>query len=813
MLGARHRRDEARGGRRRHARAACAPSSSSRRRPSEGPERGLERLFELGRSAVAESGVAWAAIGAVGIGCGRPARRGPRGPDRAAAPAGLGGRAVDAARGGGPRGPAALENDATAAAAGEHRFGAGRGTRQHGLPDDLDRRRRRRRRRRPALPRRGRQRRRARPRHRRLATGGRAAAAGGAAASRPTSPGRRSPSARARPGLDGAVGGRRRRGGEDRRPGRERDLGRDRRRAGLRAHLDREPLRAGAGRARRRRRQRHRRAAARARARHVCAPIRCRRLRRSCRSWSLRSASGSASSERQRSRSSGSARASCGRVADSSGDALPSTSLSRRAQRSCCRASTQSRPRLIAALGAGGRVYTFGNGGSSADAQHFAEELVGRFKRERRPLPARRSAVDSGGADVHRQRLLVRGGVRAPGAGVRRRGDVVDRLLDERTLAERRARPRRRARGRRDDRPVRRRRRRAGARARRPRARRPVATRRRGSRRCTSSCSTACSTRSTPGRPASERASCHMIGNAHIDPVWLWQWPEGYQEVRATFQSAVDRLDEYPDFVFTCDSSCSSHGSRRATPSSSQRIQRARRRGPLPDRRRLVDRAGLQHPGGRVVRAPGALRPALPARHVRDHRDRRARTSTRSATTRRSRRSSRKSGCDSYVFLRPGPAREGAARARSSGGSRRTARACSPTGSRTSTARRRTTSASTSRRRSRRCRTRTRTTPSSTASATTAAARRRRTSIRSRLARWTAAAQPSSLRRSSTRRRRTGSRPVVRGELQHHCARLLHGALRDQALEPAARRTCCSGRRSGARSPTRSAAGRTRSTS
>jgi alpha-mannosidase len=43
----------------------------------------------------------------------------------------------------------------------------------------------------------------------------------------------------------------------------------------------------------------------------------------------------------------------------------------------------------------------------------------------------------------------------------------------------------------------------------------------------------------------------HMIGNAHIDPVWLWQWPEGYQEVRATFQSAIDRLNEYPDFVFT----------------------------------------------------------------------------------------------------------------------------------------------------------------------------------------------------------------------------------------------------------------------
>ncbi len=53
----------------------------------------------------------------------------------------------------------------------------------------------------------------------------------------------------------------------------------------------------------------------------------------------------------------------------------------------------------------------------------------------------------------------------------------------------------------------------------------------------------------------SERGVIHMIGNAHIDPVWLWQWPEGYQEVRATFQSAIDRMNEYPDFVFTCDSS------------------------------------------------------------------------------------------------------------------------------------------------------------------------------------------------------------------------------------------------------------------
>ena len=46
----------------------------------------------------------------------------------------------------------------------------------------------------------------------------------------------------------------------------------------------------------------------------------------------------------------------------------------------------------------------------------------------------------------------------------------------------------------------------------------------------------------------------HLIGNSHIDPVWLWQWPEGYQEVRATFRSALDRMSEYPEFIFTCDS-------------------------------------------------------------------------------------------------------------------------------------------------------------------------------------------------------------------------------------------------------------------
>lgn len=44
----------------------------------------------------------------------------------------------------------------------------------------------------------------------------------------------------------------------------------------------------------------------------------------------------------------------------------------------------------------------------------------------------------------------------------------------------------------------------------------------------------------------------YMIGNAHLDPVWMWQWQEGCAEAKATFRSALDRMKEFPDFKFTC---------------------------------------------------------------------------------------------------------------------------------------------------------------------------------------------------------------------------------------------------------------------
>jgi D-sedoheptulose 7-phosphate isomerase len=50
---------------------------------------------------------------------------------------------------------------------------------------------------------------------------------------------------------------------------------------------------------------------------------------------------------------------------------------------------------IVQSLRAGGTLYLCGNGGSAADAQHVAGEFVGRFRRERRALPAVALSADT----------------------------------------------------------------------------------------------------------------------------------------------------------------------------------------------------------------------------------------------------------------------------------------------------------------------------------------------------------------------------------------------------------------------------------
>ena len=41
----------------------------------------------------------------------------------------------------------------------------------------------------------------------------------------------------------------------------------------------------------------------------------------------------------------------------------------------------------------------------------------------------------------------------------------------------------------------------------------------------------------------------HLICNAHIDPIWQWEWEEGAAAAVSTFRSAADLADEF-DYIF-----------------------------------------------------------------------------------------------------------------------------------------------------------------------------------------------------------------------------------------------------------------------
>ena len=41
----------------------------------------------------------------------------------------------------------------------------------------------------------------------------------------------------------------------------------------------------------------------------------------------------------------------------------------------------------------------------------------------------------------------------------------------------------------------------------------------------------------------------HLVCNAHLDPVWIWDWDEGACEAISTYYSAVELLNEY-DYIF-----------------------------------------------------------------------------------------------------------------------------------------------------------------------------------------------------------------------------------------------------------------------
>lgn len=72
-----------------------------------------------------------------------------------------------------------------------------------------------------------------------------------------------------------------------------------------------------------------------------------------------------------------------------------SADLKRKAANDLAQPIAQAVELMFTALSNGNRILACGNGGSAADCQHFAAELVGRFERERLPLPALALTTDT----------------------------------------------------------------------------------------------------------------------------------------------------------------------------------------------------------------------------------------------------------------------------------------------------------------------------------------------------------------------------------------------------------------------------------
>ena len=42
----------------------------------------------------------------------------------------------------------------------------------------------------------------------------------------------------------------------------------------------------------------------------------------------------------------------------------------------------------------------------------------------------------------------------------------------------------------------------------------------------------------------------YIICNAHLDPIWQWEWEEGAAEALSTFRIAADFCEQYEDYIF-----------------------------------------------------------------------------------------------------------------------------------------------------------------------------------------------------------------------------------------------------------------------
>jgi alpha-mannosidase len=52
-------------------------------------------------------------------------------------------------------------------------------------------------------------------------------------------------------------------------------------------------------------------------------------------------------------------------------------------------------------------------------------------------------------------------------------------------------------------------------------------------------------------KPLLQQGTLHLTGNSHIDAAWLWPWTETVDVVKRTFGTALQLMNEYPDYTYT----------------------------------------------------------------------------------------------------------------------------------------------------------------------------------------------------------------------------------------------------------------------
>ena len=103
----------------------------------------------------------------------------------------------------------------------------------------------------------------------------------------------------------------------------------------------------------------------------------------------------------------------------------------------------------------------------------------------------------------------------------------------------------------------------------------------------------------------------HLVSNAHLDPVWLWEWQEGAGEALSTFRQAAEFCEETEGLRLLPQRGRPLRVGRGVRAGALRADPRARPGGKVARHGRLVRPARLQHAERRVVRPPDPARPEL----------------------------------------------------------------------------------------------------------------------------------------------------------------------------------------------------------